>query len=171
MSDLNIITVQWNLREASRDLLERIQAFETNATLFNEAIKSAATGQETRPQSHFFDIRHVLVSANDLVKIFKSQHIGLKSGLSDSDLETIKHLRDLWEHRDEKPIQPGGKWNEKHAEHRKWLDRVYGDNWILAYSLTLQPSGDHLIGGVLPLSKLRDEAKRWLEQPTILGNS
>ena len=82
--------------------------------------------------------------------------------MPDSSLEDLRVLRNLWEHRDEKPMQSNGKWRENRADNRKWPRECYGENWALAYSLSVGTI-DVKIGDRLSLRALKVEANHWLD--------
>lgn len=106
-------------------------------------------------------ILSLLVSANRFGKLTKGSACGLKSSLPASILKDLRILRNLWEHRDEKPMTINGKWLEDRPENLKWLKRSYGETWAIAYSLTAGPD-DVRIGERLSLKSLRAEAEHWL---------
>ena len=72
------------------------------------------------------------------------------------DLEDLRMVRNLWEHRDEK-IQIGvGRWREKQCR-QEWLDKTYPGGWLQVYSVSSGPSGMS-IGKVVNVEQLKSVA-------------
>ena len=106
-------------------------------------------------------IKHLLLAANALTDVLENTSSVFDRVISDEDARNIKRLRDIWEHRPEKVRTFNGKWAEKKKFTRIWLDDQFGDNWSMAFSVTIGPKGRYL-AGLISLDRLEAEANYWL---------
>lgn len=154
--------IHWELSQVARDVSKKLDTLTESLEAFEVSIQNATVGDRLEPPSYFADARHVLIAANDFVRLFKSHPDDLIPTLTNQELETIYFLRNLWEHRDEKRLQPGGKWFESKKANAEWLTQNYGENWIIAFSVTHDADGAIKIGSLLQLTSLRMECEQWL---------
>jgi hypothetical protein len=150
------------LQKVSRTVIAQINALEKLALALTSNIPPTSEQLLKFANSdHDEVILSLLVSANRFGKQAKFGLGGRTSTLSASSIKDLRILRNLWEHRDEKPMGLNGKWLEDRRANLRWLNDAYGENWALAYSLTAGPA-DVRIGERLSLKSLRAEAEHWL---------
>jgi hypothetical protein len=103
-----------------------------------------------------------LVAANRFNRLLGNNACVLESTLSKTEQNNIRMLRNMWEHRDEKTILPGGRWDESlHPKNIMWLDTAYGQNWLLVFSLT-RSECDLIIGELVSTQRLKHECDHWI---------
>lgn len=162
-SDAECLKLLHDLQKTSRTVLTQIEKLETLLRpLIAEIPATERQLLEFANSDHDELVLMLLVSANRFGKLTRFGHCGFKPTLPDTSLEDLRVLRNLWEHRDEKPMQSNGKWRETRADNQKWLRECYGENWALAYSLSVGAI-EVKIGGRLSLSALKVEANYWLD--------
>lgn len=151
-----------DLQKASRTVLAQLEKLETLTRPI--ATDSPASSEQLLKfvnSDHDEVTLMLLVAANRFVKLTKLGDCGYTSTLPVSSLKDLRILRNLWEHRDEKPMLLNGKWHETRPENLMWLEEAYGENWALAYAISVGPD-DIRIGNKLSLQALRLEAKQWI---------
>ncbi len=155
-----------DLQKVSRTVIARMDALEKLAQpLTSNSAPTTAQLLKFANSDHDEVILSLLVSANRFGKLTEGAACGLKSTLPASSLKDLRILRNLWEHRDEKPMLLNGKWLEDRKDNLRWLSSTYGENWSIAYSLTAGPD-DLRIGDKVSLKALQAEAEHWLKMET-----
>jgi hypothetical protein len=155
-----------DLQKVSRTVLAQIDALQLLARpLTSDGPPTSDQLLKFANSDHDEIILSLLVSANRFGKLTEGAACGLISTLPASSLKDLRILRNLWEHRDEKPMLLNGKWLEDRKDNLRWLSSTYGENWSIAYSLTAGPD-DLRIGNKLSLKSLQAEAEHWLKVET-----
>jgi len=82
--------------------------------------------------------------------------------LTEQNTTDLRHLRNVWEHIDEKRIGTGFRWEETRRNLKLWLDATYPQGPGLAFSIMRGDSSKFVIGQCVDVEVITLEAMTYL---------